>query len=686
MYISVNELVGLPGMPRTAQGVRAALNKLAGNSPDMKQKRAGSKAFEYSVKCLPAELQNIIRDRHIASLVSAPAVASDAAKPARRRADASPAIDGKLAIVRQCPAVLDNCVRELTGKQRAIVDARCAVVAEIMRLEHTMRFSRIKAITWLVENARAGTLPPALLENIAAGNAKRGANRLVSTRTLNQWVIDYSKADNAAERLAMMAPAHPQAKRPEQIGWLPRFLAHYRTTHGLNINEAYQAFRDEWKADFIDKPSMLAALPSIYAVRRALNKMPVIEKMRGRVTGSAWRSINPYTVRDWEQMPVNGVWIGDGHNMDVEVAHPIHGQPFSPEITLIMDGRTRYLTGWSLALSENVFAVADALRHGMTHHGKPDIYYSDNGGGEKNLILDAPITGILPRLGVDHRTGIPGNPQGRGIIERINKVIPDKIAKQFATYYGPGADRETYRITSRAIRAASVALKNGKELSTPQKNALAKLPSWQQLLDVIASVIDWYNFQHRHTGLPRRSDGLHFTPAEYRKFVIETEQTAIEQLSDIELRDMFRPQMIRKVDRGMIKIFNNNYFSLDLAKEHGNEVIVSYDIHDGASVIVRRMDGTYICDAIWNGNTRAAFPVTAVDHKQKQRVGGMIKRAEEKITAAKDELNPTLVPAVDFGALIPAEVISDTPQPLFEFEFERDEWERKQRKNRAIGE
>ncbi|NHX34215.1 transposase family protein, partial [Escherichia coli] len=86
------------------------------------------------------------------------------------------------------------------------------------------------------------------------------------------------------------------------------------------------------------------------------------------------------------------------------------------------------LVGWSLDLSENVIAVASAYRHGMKYHGKPLFTYSDNGGGEKNKTLDADITGIFPRLGIKHMTGIPGNPQARGIIERLNAVIPHNVA------------------------------------------------------------------------------------------------------------------------------------------------------------------------------------------------------------------------------------------------------------------
>ncbi|USS95741.1 hypothetical protein M5J15_00055 [Serratia symbiotica] len=128
---------------------------------------------------------------------------------------------------------------------------------------------------------------------------------------------------------------------------------------------------------------------------------------------------------------MNGYWISDGKSLNLKVAHPIHGRPFTPELTLVIDGRTRYIVGWSVSLVENAIAVADAYRHGMKHHGKPLFVYSDNGGGETNKMLDADIT---------------GNPQARGIIERLNGVMPDRLAKRFLTYNGIGADPNAVRI------------------------------------------------------------------------------------------------------------------------------------------------------------------------------------------------------------------------------------------------
>jgi putative transposase len=98
--------------------------------------------------------------------------------------------------------------------------------------------------------------------------------------------------------------------------------------------------------------------------------------------------------------------------MEFKVAHPEHGQPFTPELTVIMDAPSRFVVGWSVAYAESMLAVSDALRDGMVKHGIPAMYYSDNGSGQTNKALDAPLTGILPRVGTHHETGIAGNPQG----------------------------------------------------------------------------------------------------------------------------------------------------------------------------------------------------------------------------------------------------------------------------------
>ncbi|EEC7658577.1 transposase, partial [Escherichia coli] len=458
----------------------------------------------------------------------------------------------------------------------------------------------------------------------------------LSAITLKRWIAAFNKAQNAAERLLLLAPGKRDEIKPEEISWLPEFLAQYRQANGRPMSEAYEDFVADWQRRHADEPYMLEVMPSYDVVRYAMKKLPEVVKQKGRVTGSEYRQLEGFTRRDWTAMPVNYVWIGDGHGMKLKCAHPVHGRPFSPEVTFVIDGGTRFVVGWSLDLAENVFAVAGAIQHGIRNHGKPFLYYSDNGSGETADMLDKEIVGILPRLGINHPTGIAGNPQGRGIIERLNRTLPMRIARRYRTYFGKGADRESLRVLNRDLRSAFNALQQDKPLSARQKAAMRELPSWSELIEAIREGVEWYN-NRPHSELPMKPNGKHYSPAEFRKKRLAEEDTEIEWLSDIELRDMFRPMVERPVRRCEIQWLNNIYYAPELRDEHGRKVLISYDIHDAERITVRRKDGSFICEAIWNGNKRAAFPVTAEYHKQQQRIKGMRKRAEEKIRDAEDE-------------------------------------------------
>lgn len=593
------------------------------------QKRKGrGGGVEYELAYLPQEIQTEIRSRFMSAVVEA--------KPK------------KLPAVR---AEVD--VGNLTTKQREIADARMALVAYVLELEGSM--SRIKAITYLCNLAKQGEMPPHLAELVAVANAKKTAKRTLSVRTLNGWVVDYCKAENAEQRLKLLAPQVRQETKPEEIWWLSDFLGTYRQKNGICLTEAYREFEVEWAYQYADNPLLLAQCPSLRQVQRAMNKLPLYVKEYGRRTGSHYKQLLSYVKRDWSVLRANDVWIGDGHSLKLKVAHPIHGKPFTPELTMIVDGAGRKVVGWSLSLSENAFAVADALRHAISQHGVPAIYYSDNGGGEKNKFLDAEITGMLPRLGIRHETGIAGNPQGRGIIERLNKTIGMTIARQFETGYATGADPETVRKTLYAVNS----LANAKGKLTPlQRKAQGKLPTWQQLIEVIQSVIDWYNNEHIHSE-------IRTTPARKYQQMLHAEDVVL--LTEVELRDMSRPEFIRKPERGWISWNNNSYFSLKLLDFDREEVVIGIDIHNAESVQVRTKDGRFICEAIWNGNTREAFPVAMLEQQRKERHKRRANLKQQQLDEINAELNPvlTIEQKNDFSLLATARKPKKEVEPIF---------------------
>ncbi|HFS2351944.1 TPA: Mu transposase C-terminal domain-containing protein [Escherichia coli] len=680
MFVSVNELVGLPGMPGTAQGVRYSIRKLA-SSEHFRRKRAGSKTIEYSIDCLPPVTQRALRERHVAQLMATAPQEITTQPPVKRERKQN--VVQPVEAYRGSPQLVEERLNALTENQRKVAEARIALVCEVLRISQEPGFSCASAIRFIVSRLAQGNLEERLESLVITANARKGKERTLSAITLKRWIAAFNKAQNAAERLLLLAPGKRDEIKPEEISWLPEFLAQYRQANGRPMSEAYEDFVADWQRRHADEPYMLEVMPSYDVVRYAMKKLPEVVKQKGRVTGSEYRQLEGFTRRDWTAMPVNYVWIGDGHGMKLKCAHPVHGRPFSPEVTFVIDGGTRFVVGWSLDLAENVFAVAGAIQHGIRNHGKPFLYYSDNGSGETADMLDKEIVGILPRLGINHPTGIAGNPQGRGIIERLNRTLPMRIARRYRTYFGKGADRESLRVLNRDLRSAFNALQQDKPLSARQKAAMRELPSWSELIEAIREGGEWYN-NRPHSELPMKPNGKHYSPAEFRKKRLAEEDTEIEWLSDIELRDMFRPMVERPVRRCEIQWLNNIYYAPELRDEHGRKVLISYDIHDAERITVRRKDGSFICEAIWNGNKRAAFPVTAEYHKQQQRIKGMRKRAEEKIRDAEDEgiqviEQKTIEPWLDnvyrpVGNVVTVQPLRCEEEHDDEYETERDEY------------
>ncbi|EEP9437605.1 DDE-type integrase/transposase/recombinase [Salmonella enterica subsp. enterica serovar Reading] len=633
-WVSTSELASLSILPSAVSSIHRRAKKQGWSF----RKKEGGKgvAYEFLISSLPSCIQEELREKRLRQLMEAK-TPQEPAKPVVRRQRDPDAIS-PLEAYRGSPQLMEERLNALTENQRQVADARAALVREVFLLEDQGNIGRLKAINYVVSKARSGELPPLLQAAAVTANAKRGSGsgRTISRDPLYQWVLKYSQAQNAAERLLLLAPGKREEMKVEEISWLADFLAQYRQSNGRPMTEAYEDFVAEWNRRHAEEPYMLQIVPSYDAIRRVMKKLPEVTKQKGRVTGSEYRQLEGFTRRDWLQMPVNYVWIGDGHGMKLKCAHPIHGRPFSPEVTFVIDGATRFVVGWSMDLAENVFAVAGAIQHGIRNHGKPFIYYSDNGSGETADVLDKEVVGILPRLGVNHPTGIAGNPQGRGIIERLNRTLPMRIARKYRTYFGKGADRETLRKLNRDLRSAFNTLQQGKNLNAKQRAAMRDLPSWSELCEAVREGVEWYN-NRPHSELPMKANGKHFSPAEYRKKRLAEEDTEIEWLSDVELRDMFRPMVEKPVRRCEIHWLNNIYYAPELRDEHGRKVLISYDIHDASKITVRRLDGSFICEAVWNGNKRAAFPVTAEYHKHQQRIKGMRKRAEEKLRDAEDE-------------------------------------------------
>ena len=393
MLISAVELAGLqlPKLPNSRQGIEYHAKKNNWPFEEVVGQARGGKLKKYLVSALPSEIQAAIQEKQAATLLAkVPMLPAEVKKPLRQ--------NKKMRQLGLIPC--EEGLARLDDRQTETAHARCAIVAYVLPLHELAGMPIKKAVAFVAAEATAGRLPEDVAKLIPLANARNNGERSLSEPTLYRWVRAYRAAPDSMSRLLALAPVKTREKTPLlAIDWLPYFLMFYQRPN---------------------KPTMMAAAKKL----------------------AAYKALLPYIDRDWTALKPNDVWVGDGHSFKAKIRHPM-GYLFTPEVTMIVDGCSGAVVGWSVALSETAVAVADALRHGMTHFPPPLGYYSDNGSGETGDMLDKETTGILPRIGIEHFTGIPGNPQGRGKIERLWQTITIPLAKQYATYQGKDADAET---------------------------------------------------------------------------------------------------------------------------------------------------------------------------------------------------------------------------------------------------
>ena len=315
----------------------------------------------------------------------------------------------------------------------------------------------------------------------------------------------------------------------------------------------------------------------------------------------------------------------------------MHGRPFKPEVCAVIDVKTKMCLGWSTGLAESAHTVADALRNAMTVNdqkpwgGVPAILYTDNGAGNMAHILSDEVTGVLARAGITHKTGIPGNAQGRGLVEKTNQRLWISAARKLQTFVGKGMDelvkKQVYVALEKEVRNTGTCVTND-------------LPSWRQFIEFCEQSMRDYN-NTPHAGLPKMRDAAtqrirHMTPAEAWFTSIKNGWEPTLLPPEI-LADLFRPQTVRKAIRGKISLHNNVYYEPILEHYHGEKVIVEYDIHDPSYVRVRDMEQRLICLAHLDRNKKDFFPLSEVEQDRDKRYRGRKKLLERKLEEVEAE-------------------------------------------------
>lgn len=542
-------------------------------------------------------------------------------------------------------------IAKLSDDQRKVMDARLVLLNEIDAI--TKEIGRKKAVKLFVSAASSNALRPEVQSLVPIANARAGdGGRVLSRATVFNWL------KLRAEGGAALAPrARPAMPAP---AWAPYFLAYYGQKQKPSMEQAC-----DWLAKSGALPPEIP-MPSIHQVKHYVASLPTIRRHIGRKSAKEMKAHKPFVERTTEHQNPLSVVQADGHTADFSVRGP-DGTIFRPELTTLLDDKTRKVVGWAAGKKENSLYVLDAVRYCLERHGKIAILYTDNGPGYKNELVDAPVIGLFARLGITHKTSVPYSSQSRGKIERFHQNWI-KAGKELATFCGVDMDGDAAKATAKRIKR-----------DIAERGTSRAVLEWPQFMAWAEEKIAEYN-NKPHKGLNQRLyDPLtgktrYLTPNEAWALAVKGGWQPTWLNAD-EAGSVWRPQEWRNCARCIVQLYNKKYFSEDLAEFDQRRVRVAYDTHDPSRVWVMDEDGRQVAIAVLDGNARPEFPPEEIaraesyrDQKARKRKEGQLKLLDRKADAIRAEgkiaieLSPTteITPAIEENY---REAIAALPKP-----------------------
>lgn len=377
----------------------------------------------------------------------------------------------------------------------------------------------------------------------------QGSRRLASTRLIE-----------AIEGLALERPPLPMSSIHRQAGAIAEAL-HERT-------------------------------PSYAVVRRIIRSLPAGLLMLAHRGNKAY-SEEFDLVHRREALRPNSIWQVDHAQLDIKLLRD-DGSVAKPWLTIVIDDYSRSVAGYFLGFEppsslRTTLALRQAIwRKGDPHWeicGIPDILYTDNGTDFRSKHLEQVAADLKIRLVFS----APGQPQGRGRIERFFRTVNDMFL----------CDLEGY--TSRAGRKPTLTL----DLLEQQFHTF--------LLEVY----------HR-----RPSSEGKLSPKERWE-----EGSFLPRMPDsVERLDLLLIHEVRtrKVRTDGIHFHNFRYLSLTLAAYVGEEVTIRFDPRDMGEIRVFFRD-RFLCRAISADLAGQTVPLREIVNARK-------RRREQLRTIVKDRL------------------------------------------------
>ncbi|WP_307599397.1 Mu transposase C-terminal domain-containing protein [Variovorax boronicumulans] len=431
----------------------------------------------------------------------------------------------------------------------------------------------------------------------------------LSVPNIKRWLSAYIKGDKAS-----LLPKYAGRVR-QDYGWEARAVALYQKPGKPGYADVASKLIEEGFDDVTESrvKRYLKALPATLGKYGPARVGPALHKLTRQ----------RFQRRNLDEVLVGEIYAGDGHTADCYVAHPNTGKPFRPELTVWIDIKSRYITGWWLSESESTVSTLFALSSAMQRHNHVNAWaYVDRGPGYRAKLLSDEATGFYARFDIGVIGALPGNPHGKGWIERFFLTVRNKHDKFFAggdVYCGDDMAPEVNR-----------------RLSADLSMGRRKLPSLQQYVESFTRWLEHYHNQPKDV-LKGRTPAQVW--AELRPVPVELDMASIA-----------RPREECTVGHQTVRLHNRWYFAEALALYDTHKVDVEYDLHNDARVWVFDKKGRFIAQATLE-RTIGVLPTSRLEEGRDRRLKGQIKRLERKVDEAHARRNDPLTAEDQFTAL-----------------------------------
>ncbi len=295
----------------------------------------------------------------------------------------------------------------------------------------------------------------------------------------------------------------------------------------------------------------------------------------------------------------NAIWQADHSWLEVTLVNE-KGQPAQPWLTLVMDDYSRAVAGYIIRFeAPSAIGTALALRQAIWRKedprwqicGIPEVFYTDHGSDFTSQHIEQ----VCLDLKIHMKFSIPGQPRGRGRIERFFQTVEQTLLSELPGY-------------------------------TPKQHPPVTKP--ELTLDEFDTLFREFLLNSYHQR-PHSAHGLTPQAAWSVRHFLPQMPTSLEEL-DLLLLTVAQP---RKVRQDGIHFQSYRYFDMSLAAYIGEQVTVRYDPRDLAEIRVFHA-GQFLCRAICQelaGQTLSLEEIVRQRRARQRDLRGVLRDREELV-------------------------------------------------------